>query len=124
MRLPRIRLQGITRFAKWALVWAVTAGAGFAQQQSITNYVLKNSQQVSGQTNWWQYTYSADLLNSGPALKSATAVLSVTVSNIQLVAGQTTLNFGPVPATGQATSKNSFIIQVNRSVQFKLTDLH
>jgi hypothetical protein len=123
MRLPRIG-TGMTRVTVWALMSAVLAAAGFAQQQSITNYKVFQSGLAPGQTNWYQYIYGADLLNTGPALTSATATLSVSVSNIQIVAGQNTLNFGPVSASGQVTSKNQFTILVNRSVQFKLTDLH
>ncbi len=117
------RAYSAARVAFWVLLAAVMATSSFAQQLSITNYVIRNSARVS--VTQWQYVYQADILNTGgPALTSATATLSVTVPNIVLVPGKNVLNFGAVPANGQVTAKNTFTINVDRTVQFKLTDLH
>jgi hypothetical protein len=109
------------RVAFWLLIAAVMATSSFAQQLSITNYVITTSTRVS--LDVWQYTYSATLLNQGPALTSAIATLSVSVPNITLVAGENVLHFGPVAANGQVAAKNTFTINVNRTVAFQLTDL-
>ena len=109
------------RVAFWVLMAAVMARSGFAQL-SITNYVIINSQRISLTT--WQYTYTAALLNQGPALSGATATLSTSASNVTLVPGKNVLNFGPVVTNGQVEAKNSFTINVDRSVQFKLTELN
>jgi hypothetical protein len=111
------------RAAFWVLAAALVARPSFAQQLSITNYVIVNSKQIS--TTQWQYTYKAAILNQGgPALTSATATLTNSVPNIVVVPGQNVLNFGPVAANSQVSAKNTFAINVNRTVAFKLTDLH
>jgi hypothetical protein len=103
---------------------AAMAKTGFAQvsQLSITNYVIIASQRIS--VTQWQYTYTAAILNQGPALTSATATLTTTVPNIVVVPGHNVLNFGPVPTGSQVQAKNSFTVNVDRTVQYKLTDLH
>lgn len=73
--------------------------------QSLTNF------QVVSQSGS-NVTYRSDLLNPGPALTGATATLSSTDPFVyRVIAGQDTLNFGPVPANGQVTSTNTFTLQ-------------
>ncbi len=68
-------------------------------------------------------TSTAVLQNVGPALNGVTATATSLVSTIQVVAGQGTLHFAPVPAgtgsaPGQVTSSNTFTLLVDRSVPF------
>src|SRR5579862_9706625 len=78
---------------------------------SITNYQLV-SQQASRRVQ--SVTYRADLVNSGASLQALTATLtSLNPSAIQVVSGQNTLQFGPIPANSQVTSTNTFTLQVN-----------
>lgn len=64
------------------------------------------------------YTYQAILVNTGPALTSVTATATSLSPNVMVVAGQGTLHFSPVPATGHAISTNTFTILINGGVQF------
>jgi hypothetical protein len=109
------------RVAFLILLAAVMARSGFAQL-SITNYVITNSQRIS--VTQWQYTYTAAVMNQGPAVTSVSATLTTTVPNIVVVQGHNVLNFGPVASNGQVEASNTFTINVDRTVAFKLTDLH
>ena len=88
---------------------------------SISNYTFVSEQRVTlTQSN---VTYSASLVNSGAALSSMTAVLSGVPNGVQIVAGQDSLSFAAVPANGQATSTNTFTINVDRTVSINLSQL-
>lgn len=93
----------------------------FGQNLSITNYRFVSQQAISATTS--QAVYRADLMNSGPALASATATVTSLVPNVQIVPGQGVLNFGPVGSGGQVTSSNTFTIQFTNGVPFSFSDL-
>ena len=115
------QVYSAARAAFWILIATALAQSGFAQL-SVTNYVIVNSLRIS--VTQWQYTYSAAVLNQGPALTALAATLTTSVPNIVVVPNHNVLNWGPVAANSQVQAKNTFTINVDRSVQFKLTDLH
>lgn len=86
-----------------------SAALGQAQNLSITNYQLVNSQNVNGALS---LTYTADLVNTGTGLAAVTAVATSLSTLLAFPAGQNTLQFGPVPANSQVTSSNTFTILV------------
>src|SRR5450759_2358852 len=91
-------------------------------QLSITNYQLVSQQSISSTKS--NFTYRADLLNTGGALGSVTAtVTSVDPFSVRVVPGQDTLQFAPVPANSQVTSSNTFTIQVDQTVPFDFSKL-
>src|ERR1700683_1136719 len=100
-RLPRMTPR--TRVVSLLTLICLTA-FGQTQNLSITNYQLKNSQVVQGVLS---LTYTADIVNTGTALQSVSAVVTSPNSSILIVPGQNTLQFGPVPANSQVTSTNT-----------------
>jgi PKD domain len=88
---------------------------------SIANYQYVSEERYT--LTQWYVTYTADLVNSGSTPITVTATLSSLASTVQLVPGQSTLQFPVVPAGGQATSLNTFTILVDRSVPFYFTSL-
>jgi hypothetical protein len=89
---------------------------GGSSKLSITNYQLVTETR-STRTVFFE-TYSASLLDIGPALPGATATATSLAPSVQIVPGQGTLRFGPVLANGTVASTNTFTIQVDRSVPF------
>src|ERR1700676_4135307 len=101
---------------------SVLAPSSAFGQLSITNYQLV-SQQNMGPTRT-NFTYRADLVNTGGPLGSATATLtSADPFSIRTVPGQDTLQFAPVPANSQVTSSNTFTILADPSVPIDFTKL-
>ena len=83
---------------------------------------MEVSEQRVDRTHWY-VTSTAVLQNIGPQLNGVTATVTSLVSTVQVVAGQGTLHFSPVPAgtaaaPSQVTSSNSFTLLVDRSVTF------
>jgi hypothetical protein len=92
---------------------------GQATGLSITSLSLVNETKVTRSIS--DVEYRADILNTGVARTSVTATISSTVSTIQIVRG--TLHFVNVPSNGRATSTDTFVIRVDRSVPFSLSNL-
>ena len=91
-------------------------------QFSITNYQLVSQQSITPTKS--NFTYRADLLNTGGAQGTVTAtVTSVDPFSVRVVPGQDTLQFAPVPANSQTTSSNTFTIQVDQTVPFDFSKL-
>ena len=119
--------QGIMRHkssaaavASSVLISFVMCGQMGAQNLSITNYQFVSQKPVSATK--WDFTYRADLVNTGSALASVAATLtSLDTASFTVVAGQDTLNFAPVPANAQTTSSNTVVIRVDRTVPFDNT---
>jgi hypothetical protein len=104
-------------FAVSLLTSSVLLGQGSTQGLSVTNYQFVSEQFYS--TTHSYVTYRADLLNTGQALNSVTATLtSLDPVSFQVVPGQDTLHFGPVPANTQVTGAGTFTILVDRLVHF------
>ena len=93
-----------------------------ADTLSIGNFQLVDSQRVT--LTKYNVTYSASLINSGPALTAVTATVTSSDPSIQVVPNHDTLNFAPVPANSQVASSNTFTILVDRSVPFDFSKLH
>jgi hypothetical protein len=88
---------------------------------SITNYQFISEQRMT--RNDFYVTYRVDLVNHGAARPASSATVSSTTPNVQILPGQGTVHFGPVPANGQVTSIDTFTISVDRSVPFDFGSL-
>jgi hypothetical protein len=88
---------------------------------SITNYQVIST--VPSRLGSSTVTYSAELLNSGPALASVTATVTSLEPGVAVVSGENTLTFSPVPANILVSSAATFEIVVNPSVSVNLADL-
>ncbi len=105
-----------------ALSITVCATIGRAANLSIANYQLVSTQ-ANSQTQSY-VTYRADLVNSGPALQSATASVStLDPTNIRVVPSESTLNFTNIAANGQVTSSNTFTLLINSAVPLNTSKL-
>src|ERR1017187_4421518 len=98
-------------------------GQGGTSNLSIaaTGYMEVSEQRVDRMH--WYVTSTATLSNTGQAFAGVTAAVTSLVPNIQIVAGQGTLHFSPVPAgtpgaPSLVVSSDSFTILVDRSVPF------
>lgn len=78
------------------------SGQVFAQDLIIENYELVGGEWV-GRTDF-EYTYTANLMNTGPALQNVTATVMSISPNTVLVDG--TLTFGNVPADSYVRSSS------------------
>jgi hypothetical protein len=100
------------------LLSSVVFGQGF----SITNYQFVGEQPITVTKS--QITYRADLVNSGGPFGTVTAnVITLNPSSVRTIPGQDVLNFSPVPANSQVTSKNTFTVVVDKSVPFDFSSL-
>ena len=91
------------------------------QGLSITNYLLVNQQPAGGSLS--SMTFSASLVNPGPALGSVTATLTSLTPNVQVVPGQDKLHFSPVPGHTQVGSNDTFTVLVDRTRPFDFSSL-
>ena len=87
-----------------------------AQSQPLTIASYSYVSQVAVRPTQWQVTFSATVVNSGPALGSVTATISNAPYGVTVIGGEDVLNFGAVPANGQAVSTNTFTILDDRTV--------
>src|SRR4051794_38104481 len=107
-----------------AIFSAFAPSNAFAQSPptglSITNYQLVSEQRVSAtQSN---FTYRADLVNTGPARSAITATVTSKVPTIQ-VQGLGNLHFAPIGANSQATSLDTFTILVDKTQPLDFSNL-
>jgi hypothetical protein len=97
-------------------------GRAAGQNLSIANYQLVSTQ-ANSQTQSY-VTYRANLVNSGPALQSATAtVSSLDPTNIRVMPSESTLSFTNIAANGQVTSSNTFTLLINSSIPLNTSRL-
>jgi PKD domain. len=103
----------------------LTSSPAFGQSSvpdlSITNYQMVSEQRATLTQSY--FTYRADIVNTGRARDALTATVVSRVSSVQVVSGQGSLRFSPVPANSQVTSSNTFMILVDRSVPFDFANL-
>ncbi|MCH8290641.1 Ig-like domain-containing protein [Candidatus Poribacteria bacterium] len=85
----------------------------------IENYDPVMGERVS--RTEYDYTYTADLMNLGPALQNVVATVTSTSPDTVVVDG--TLSFGNVPAKSRVISHDTFTIRQNRLVPFDLSVL-
>ncbi|HLH37830.1 MAG TPA: PKD domain-containing protein, partial [Bryobacteraceae bacterium] len=88
---------------------------------SITNYSLVSQARYTRTQSY--FTYRADLINPGAALAGVTATVTSLVPAVQVVAGQGTLHFAPVPANSRTTSADTFTLLVDTTVRFDFASL-
>ena len=120
---PDGSLPALTSCARLVSLSILICSAAFGQGQglSITNYQLVSAQTIQRTLN---VTYRADLVNTGTALEAVTAIVtSLNPSIVQVVAGQDTLQFAPVPANSQVTSSNTFTLQIDDNVPADFSQL-
>jgi hypothetical protein len=117
-----VNLPTLTSCARLACLSILICPAVFGQSQglSITNYQLVSNQTIQRTVN---LTYRADLVNTGAALQTVTAVVTSLNPAIQVAAGQDILQFAPVPANSQVTSSDTFTLQVNSNVSVDFSQL-
>jgi len=103
------------------LILVCSAAFGQAQGLSITNYQYVSQQTVQRMLT---VTYRADLVNTGTAVQALSAtVTSLNTSYVQVLAGQDTLQFPPVPANSQVTSINTFTLQIEGALPVDFSQL-
>ncbi len=88
---------------------------------SITNYTLVSQARYTRTQTY--FTYRADLINSGAALPAVTATVATLVPGVQVVPGQGTIHFSPVPANSRTTSADTFTLLVDTTVPFDFASL-
>ncbi|MEP6715056.1 MAG: PKD domain-containing protein, partial [Terriglobia bacterium] len=79
---------------------------------SVTNYRLLSTQRLTRTQS--EYTYAADLVNTGAAQPALTATAQSVSPGIQIVSGMGNLHFPGVLAGGSAASLNTFVVIVDR----------
>lgn len=95
-------------------------GQGGSAGLSVTNYQLAGERRISATS--YEYTYFADLVNTGGPRTAVTATVTSNAPNITVI-GAGNLHFAPVPSNGQVRSLDTFTILVDRSVPFSLASL-
>lgn len=95
------------------------AGIASAQDLTIGNYSLVSKTRVS--RTEYNYTYQADITNTGSDVQNVTATLTSNSSHTIVVAG--TLSFGDVASGATVTSSDTFTIKQNRRYPLNWSDL-
>jgi hypothetical protein len=90
-----------------------------AAELSVDNYQLVGSQRVNRVL--FDYTYTADVTNSGAALQNVTATLTSNSPNTTVIDNE--LSFGDVGENATVTSSNTFTIRQDRRFPFDPTAL-
>ena len=88
-------------------------------QYSISNYALVSETRVTRSVS--DFEYRANIVNTGVARPSVTATLTSAPGASQII--RSLLHFSNVPANGQSTSTDTFLIRVDRTVAFNLANL-
>lgn len=81
---------------------------------SIGNYEVVSEQRLSRTES--SVTYRAELVNTGVARPGVTATVKSLAAGVQVVPGQGTLHFAPVPANSRLISTETFTILIDRSI--------
>ena len=97
----------------------VLAPAAALAQYSINNYVLVSETRLTRSVS--DFEYRANVVNAGVARPNLTA--TVTSSSATALVIRNTLHFSNVPANGQATSSDTFVLRVDRTATFAFTSL-
>ncbi len=111
----RVRTSAV--IAVSLLTSSVILAQGSVQNLSITNYRYVSELFYSETQSYVEY--SADLVNTGPALESVTATLtSLNPVSFVPVVNQDFLFFSPVPANSTVVGTRTFTMLVDRTVPF------
>ena len=97
----------------------VLSPAEASAQFSISNYALVSETRITRSVS--DFEYRANIVNTGVARSSVTATLTSAPGASQIIRGL--LHFSNVPANGQSTSTDTFLIRVDRTVAFNLANL-
>lgn len=97
----------------------LSTGTASAQDLTIGNYSLVSKTRAS--RTEYNYTYQADITNSGSDVQNVTATLTSNSSHTIVVAG--TLSFGDVASGAAVTSSDTFTIKQNRRYPLDWSDL-
>lgn len=102
-------------------IWLACTLGGYALAENLTldNYSLISKNRVS-RTDF-EYTYHADITNTGPVVENVVATLSSTSPHTIVVDGD--LSFGFVGAGTTVTGSDTFTIRQNRRFPFSWADL-
>jgi len=104
----------------WLASTILCLGSGVASAQlTAVNRQLVSTTRVS--LTQYDYAYTVDALSSAGAFAGLTATVTSSSPNTIIIGGY--LTFPNVPAGGQVTSTNTFIIEQNRLVAFDPADL-
>lgn len=93
-----------------AVLGIILTGTAWASDLTIGNYTLVNSKRVSRFE--YEYTYKADVTNTGGALKNVMAEISSVSPYTIVVEG--VLEFGDVLAGSSVVASDTFVIKHNR----------
>jgi hypothetical protein len=118
-----VRLQS---FITSLLTCAVLFPAGAYGQVNPANLQISGYQFLSEQrfTRTQSYfTYSANVVNTGPALPGITATVTSLAPTVKTISGKDSLRFSSIPAGGSASSINAFTILVDRTAAFDFSQL-
>ena len=100
-------------------VLLLSSGLAIGQDLTIGNRTLISSTRV-GRT-LFEYTYKAEITNSGPAVQNVSATLTSNSPNTTVVDGD--LSFGDVASGVTVTSTDTFTIRQNRLYPVNWSDL-
>jgi len=95
---------------------------GQGNSLSITNYQFQGVQVISQTTS--RVTYTATLVNSGPALSTVTATVStLDPFSVKVVPGYNVLHFSHVAANSQTTTTDTFTLLALNNIPFDASKL-
>lgn len=97
----------------------LSSGLAFAQELTIGNYILLDSTRVD--RTLYEYTYTAEIINAGPAVQNVTATLASISPNTTVIDGE--LDFGDIESDATVTSRDTFTIRQNRRYPINWSDL-
>lgn len=106
--------QGILRCISFCVFITTISLSAYAQDLSIGNYTPEASARVN--RFQFDYTYYADITNTGPAVTNVSATLTSTSPYITVIEG--TLTFGDVGENQTVTSGDTFIVRHDRRGAF------
>ena len=103
-----------------SMLVALPAMGQVANDLTIINYrYVGEVRRVSASVS--EYEYGADVTNAGPARASLVAMIVGSAPNIVPLLG--VLRFGVVPSNGIATSTNTIVLRVDRSLPFDINSM-
>jgi hypothetical protein len=117
--MSQVFARRLNRFAVAFLAFFAISSAASAQQFAIGSYHLQGSVRVSA--TQYDYTYTADVTNSGAAAQNVVGTVVSSSPNTLVMKGS--VNFGSVPASNTITSVDTFVIRQDRRFAFNPSSL-
>jgi RHS repeat-associated protein len=103
----------------FAIILLLSPTFAFSQDFEINNFTLISKERVSRVE--YDYTYEADITNSGPDAQNVTATVISNSAYTTVI--DDTLSFGDVPAGTTVTSSDTFTIRQDRRYAFSWDNL-